>query len=393
MSDQPPSHGPLAGRHDEDAEIPGDPHSFHPEGIGLCLSGGGYKAAAYHLGALERLNELGILRRIARISSVSGGSITAGFLGLKWTALDGSADNFREVIVRPLTKFLTGVDIDIPAVVQGLLLPFRSGADGVAAAYDKHLFGGASLQDLPAEGEGPRFVILATNYQLNSLWRFSRPYAADHRIGMIQEPKFPLARVVAASSGFPPVFCPIDFDLTPYQVLPLDGADMHRDPYTRRVELADGGIYDNMGLEPIWKRYGVLLVSNAGDPFKETSHPPEDWLTMLRRILGMVHRQAENNRQRWLMAMAQQGSRKVAYWPLRNLVSAYPAGQGAGAGWVALSDKEALAAQEEDVRLWSLKPEDFRRLYQHGYSLADVAVRSYLGVANTPPARLPEPPA
>jgi len=31
------------------------------EGIGLCLSGGGYRAALFHLGALRRLNEFGIL--------------------------------------------------------------------------------------------------------------------------------------------------------------------------------------------------------------------------------------------------------------------------------------------------------------------------------------------
>ena len=53
-------------------------------GIALCLSGGGYRAMLFHLGALWRLNEWGYLPRLARISSVSGGSITAGVLGLKW---------------------------------------------------------------------------------------------------------------------------------------------------------------------------------------------------------------------------------------------------------------------------------------------------------------------
>src|SRR6266581_394163 len=32
-------------------------------GIGLCLSGGGFRASLFHLGALRRLNELGILAR------------------------------------------------------------------------------------------------------------------------------------------------------------------------------------------------------------------------------------------------------------------------------------------------------------------------------------------
>ena len=63
--------------------IPVDEPNGKPEpGIGLCLSGGGYRAMLFHLGALWRLYEAGLLRGVKRISSVSGGSITAGVLGL-----------------------------------------------------------------------------------------------------------------------------------------------------------------------------------------------------------------------------------------------------------------------------------------------------------------------
>ena len=64
-----------------------DSSAYEADGVGLCLSGGGYKAAAYHLGALIRLNELGWLKRIDRITRVSGGSITAGYLGVRWKDL------------------------------------------------------------------------------------------------------------------------------------------------------------------------------------------------------------------------------------------------------------------------------------------------------------------
>ena len=57
------------------------------EGIALCLSGGGYRAMLFHLGALWRLNETGHLHRLARVSSVSGGSIIAGVLALNWERL------------------------------------------------------------------------------------------------------------------------------------------------------------------------------------------------------------------------------------------------------------------------------------------------------------------
>src|SRR5687767_11992601 len=52
-------------------------------GIALCLSGGGYRAALFHLGALRRLDELAILPRITTISSVSGGSIVNALLATR----------------------------------------------------------------------------------------------------------------------------------------------------------------------------------------------------------------------------------------------------------------------------------------------------------------------
>jgi len=69
-------------------------------GIGLALSGGGFRATLFHCGALWRLNELGYLQKLARVSSVSGGSITAGLLGLKWPKLHRSAEEILRAIHR-----------------------------------------------------------------------------------------------------------------------------------------------------------------------------------------------------------------------------------------------------------------------------------------------------
>ena len=87
--------------------IPGDPDQDSPEdGIALCLSGGGYRAMLFHTGALWRLNELGYLNRLARISSVSGGSIAAGVLALAWKDLEfdagGVSQKFRELVAEKL---------------------------------------------------------------------------------------------------------------------------------------------------------------------------------------------------------------------------------------------------------------------------------------------------
>lgn len=349
---------------------------YEPDGMGLALSGGGYKAAAYHLGSLIRLNELGLLSKIGRISSVSGGSIAAGWLGLNWKDLqigpDGVATNFRQVFADPLHEFLTEANLDIPQGLLGLLMPFRSGADGIAKGYVRHLFGAATLQDLPADGQGPQFVIVATNYELNSLWRFGRTYAADYRVGRIDSPRFSLARIVAASSAFPPFFCPLELDFDGQRPVATPGANRTDGRFLKRALLCDGGIYDNMGLEPIWKRYGTLLVSNAGDEIDEEDTPAE-WAGLMLRIIGMMHRQAENNRQRPLMLLAAMKQRKVAYWPLRNTAARYPSPSPVLPGAA-----DVAGAQSEAVRLWSLGNRAFARLANHGYSLCDSAVGSYL---------------
>jgi len=66
-----------------------DPREAAPSGgVGLCLSGGGHRAMLFHLGALRRLNEAGQLAAVTRVASVSGGSIIAGLLGMRWTELE-----------------------------------------------------------------------------------------------------------------------------------------------------------------------------------------------------------------------------------------------------------------------------------------------------------------
>ncbi len=71
------------------------------QGMALCLSGGGYRAALFHLGAVKRLNELGILGQLDDITSVSGGSIFAAFLAMRWNAI---AD-FDHSIAKPFREF------------------------------------------------------------------------------------------------------------------------------------------------------------------------------------------------------------------------------------------------------------------------------------------------
>lgn len=60
--------------------------------LAFCLSGGGYRAMLFHLGAVLRLNEFGLLSVVDRVSSVSGGSLVAAALARYWADLDFGSD-------------------------------------------------------------------------------------------------------------------------------------------------------------------------------------------------------------------------------------------------------------------------------------------------------------
>src|SRR6185369_12716212 len=212
-------------------------------GIALCLSGGGYRAMIFHLGALLRLNQLGFLRKLARVSSVSGGSLTAGVLALAWKNLSfddkGVAGNLDPLLTQPIRQ-LANNTIDQGSIIKGMLLPRKSISDEVTAAYRDHLFGKATLQDLPADDEGPRFVINATNVQSKVLWRFSRPFMGDYRVGLIRNPTTEVALAVAASSAFPPILSPAELKLDPAAFDPATPAVLTDKPYRTNVVLTDG---------------------------------------------------------------------------------------------------------------------------------------------------------
>ena len=281
----------------------------------------------FHVGALWRLYEVGLLRGIKRISSVSGGSITAGVLGLNWSKLSFDPTKIQsDFVVRIVTPIrdLASETIDVGAAFGGVFSPGRV-SDRIAAAYDRTLFHGATLQDLP---DDPRFVLNATNVQSGALWRFMKPYMRDYRVGEVKKPAIPLAQAVAASSAFPPVLSPVEMRLDPNSFTPNSGNDLQRKPYTARVFLTDGGVYDNLGLETSWKRYDTILVSDGGGKIEPEQEPKDDWARHSYRVLNLIDNQVRSLRKRQLIESYQAAPtdanfRKGAYWGIRSDIADY----------------------------------------------------------------------
>jgi NTE family protein len=363
-----------------------EPEKLEP-GVALCLSGGGYRAMLFHVGAIWRLNELGYLPKLKRVSSVSGGSITNGVLALNWTKLqydNGVARNLDEHFVKPL-RHLASKTIDKPAVFKGILLPGTI-SDRVAGAYRDHVFGKASLQDLPDE---PRFVFNATSMQTGALWRFSKPYMADYTIGLVRNPDVDLAIAVAASSAFPPILSPVVVDIDPASWDPKANGPLHKEPYTKKAVLSDGGVYDNLGLETAWKRHRTVLVSDGGGKMGPQPDPKHDWARHAYRTLGVIDTQVRNLRKRQVVAGYLKGERDGAYWGIRSHIGDYGPPQDS----LHVPDDKALQLARTATRLAEMDDTVQERLINWGYAISDAAMRRWVDTTLPPPGGFPYPDA
>jgi NTE family protein len=342
----------------------------------------------FHLGALWRLNELGFLPKLARISSVSGGSITAGVLGLKWKQLQfdattGISPVLEHEVVDPV-RALAGVTLDLSDGLKGLFLP-GSIADYIAASYRTHLFGQATLQDLP---DAPLFVINTTNVQTGSLWRFSKPYMADWQVGLVKNPTVGLAVAVGASSAFPPVLSPAHLTLDPNSFEPRSGTGLQQPPYTTNVLLTDGGVYDNLGLETAWKNCATILVSDGGAHMAPDPTPHTDWVRQALRVSDMTDNQVRDLRQRQLIGSFTAGERTGTYWATRSNIANYPAPNALSSPFEATQKLAAIG-----TRLAALDAITQQQLVNWGYAICDAAMRAHVVKTAVAPAAFPYPSA
>jgi len=361
------------------------PESRLEAGTALCLSGGGYRAMLFHVGVLWRLYETQLLRDVKRISSVSGGSITAGVLALQWSRLSFDPlrlrSDFEPQVVAPI-RTLAGETIDADAILWGTALPGTI-SERIAGYYDRILFQGATLQDLP---DAPRFVINATNVQSGALWRFMKPYIRDYRVGEIRSPKILLAEAVAASSAFPPLLSPFEMRFDAGAFTPDSGRDLQYKPFTSRVVLTDGGVYDNLGLETAWKRYETVLVSDGGGKLQPEEDPKRDWARHSYRVLNLVDNQVRSLRKRQVIDSFQSGARKGAYWGIRSHIADYGL-----ADPLDCPHDRTMALAETPTRLKRLDDQLQERLINWGYAVCDAALRRHVDLRLGRPADFPYP--
>jgi NTE family protein len=352
-------------------------------GLALCLSGGGFRSTLFHLGALRRLNELGVLSQVDTFSTVSGGSILSALLAAEckksWPKRGEVMADWDGRITNPIRCFARQDIRTIPIVKR--LLPWNwRRSETQVRALEKRYYKEITQLRLDALPDAPNFMFCSADLSFGVLWVSEKRRIGNYIAGYLEPPpsSWTVARAVAASSCFPPVFDPLRPRL-PKEKLKNNITPKPRnyDDLVENIGLTDGGIYDNMGLEAVWKSHETLLVSDGGatfDPEWDRGFKGIFW--RLPRYAAVAGKQSSAIRRRWLMSNFILGEIMGTYWGIGSSTDKYvdlpsPPVQGYDATLVddyvseVRTDFDAFTTGEIAV------------LENHGYSMAEAAIRRY----------------
>ncbi|MCH8216101.1 MAG: patatin-like phospholipase family protein [Planctomycetes bacterium] len=222
--------------------------------LGLALSGGGFRASFYHLGAIRYLEEAGIMPKIEVMSTVSGGSIVGAYYLVQMEKkLRATPDCDRlkacDEIIR---EFIEAVNHNLR--MQALIFhpfyhPFQfflrlvfkqHPGDTMARAFERRLYRPAlRIGDLPVQVvdednsvSGTKLLINTTSLVSGKRVVFARESDTGLRAQLYKSDpnNIPLARAVGASAAVPGVFRPLRIG---------------------KEVLSDGGVVDNQGIESL----------------------------------------------------------------------------------------------------------------------------------------------
>ncbi len=280
--------------------------------IGLALSGGGFRAAIFHLGVIRRLEELDIMPQVRVVSAVSGGSIIAAYylcemerrLHLE-SPKDRAKKEVRLRIFESIAKdFLAALDHNLRSralfytpfyhpwlFLKTLLLkPFHATARSVLIQkeydiwfYDENALDqlpsatGLNEPNVPVTNKGTKLLLNTTSLLSGERVTFSRePISGVNEMSKVNNNVLLLSRVVGASSGVPGLFPPTTI-----------AGDV----------LVDGGVADNQGIESLIHdpvQCNVLIVSDASGQMEACDTMKRSVLNVLVRVNSVLQFQVRN---------------------------------------------------------------------------------------------------
>lgn len=347
--------------------------------IALALSGGGIRAMVFHLGVLRHLAKRGQLESVERISSVSGGSLLVGLLlqqnEMHWPTsvrfLAHSLPTLREALCARSLQW---------GAARRLLNPlnwrFMLSRANLLALTLRHEWGVTNaLADLPVV---PEWSINGTTAESGKRFRFKRSDIGEYTLGYASAASFPLASALAVSAAFPGGFGPLVLEPDRYEWrkrswdAPPESAELTT-PGFRRLHLYDGGVYDNMGLEPFFDAGRqcpkqddcYLICSDAGSPLPLGFDMGPLNAFRLKRVADIMSDQSRSLRVRALVHYLRQTPSSGEYLSINTPVS---------------SDKGCQSAEYAasfPTTLRRLRWHEFDKLAAHGSAVAEHAQNEF----------------
>lgn len=283
--------------------------------LGLALSGGGFRAALYHIGVMAQLARRQILPHVNTISAVSGGSILAAYYVLRLerelVEHGGALDpmDYVSLMHELELEFLQAVQKNMrmrtfanPLKNLKMIRPSYSRSDRMGELLDRYFFEPA-LTGAPGSRTSkieirclggiedkrgsrfPRLVLNATSLNTGHAWRFdgttmgeSTPANEDewdfNRSALfaaaptyeqmtLKRGRISIGKAVAASAAVPGMF------------QPLQVTHLYEDP----VQLVDGGVFDNQGIDALIDGGCThVIVSDAGGQMLDVKRAPSWFL-------------------------------------------------------------------------------------------------------------------
>jgi NTE family protein len=342
---------------------------------------------------------------VAAISTVSGGSLVMASVmshsGLNWP----SSETFTAHVFPELRRIMTSRDlfsysaIGWPGLAKFNLDLLIRRAQILADLLEQQWGVSGRVADLP---DAPAWYINTTCVETGKNWRFSKREMGDWQFGRHFSPTISLAQAAAASAAVPYAIGALRIELPPEGWWETDPATRQpikpKIPMATAVHLWDGGAYENLGLEPLYKigrplqGCDFLVCSDASGPLQPPGVSPVTALLnghlSSPRLFDVTSDQVRSLRSRMLMADIAAGNVNGVLLRMGNSVRAVDVksdrARPVGFYDAFQTDEQAATALKYPTDLKALSGAQFDALARHGFEVADATMTTYA------PARFPQ---
>ncbi|HXB41906.1 MAG TPA: patatin-like phospholipase family protein [Bacteroidia bacterium] len=359
--------------------------------IGISLSGGGVRAAVFHLGILSKLADESLLEKIKMISTVSGGTLVTGMIyhanNNKWP----TSKEFNEHCIKKVKHNLTKRNLQLNAFTRMILWPyphFGKGRASVIASSIKYCWGiKCKLNDIPEEN--PRWSINATTIESGKSWRFNpNKKMGDYILNYVEKPDIEMAYALCSSAAVPYLIGPLKlktdkFKWFQYENFSKNNKTIPVKPKFKKINIWDGGAYDNLGIESLAKfnkgihyrdEINFLIVSDAA---RGINTYERKWFDPM-RLIDVTMDQVRSLRARILWDHFNYNDNTGVYFRIGESPAAiYNASTKKLSNCKSeskFSDERIFELKNYPTTLWKMKDKDFEDLFEHGREVAHAAL-------------------